>query len=147
MREHSKQHDGAERQQRARRDAKPARWNHLMDEADGCQTGEEAERGKDERALQQIHFCNPKEARARCTGQGNSRADKNEAHGHQPHGRQWSHGAQGRLDRVADALEHKRIDILWSLRRLFQDVVNRLVLSRESSAPQLSGARGANRFP
>ena len=57
-------HDAAERQQRYGRHANSARRDHLMDEADGSQTAEEPECGKDDQAFRHIHLCNPKEARA-----------------------------------------------------------------------------------
>jgi hypothetical protein len=53
VREHGKQREAAERQQRAGRDAKPTRWNHLMGgwtKLTAVKQGEEDECGKDERA-------------------------------------------------------------------------------------------------
>ena len=131
-RKYAKQYRAAECQKRARRDAAQAARNHFTDES-GSPPPRQRERAKERSAnAPGDPFSDSEESGAGCACQRDGRADQDQAARHHPCWRQRANRAERRFDRVSDALQRLRLQIVRSSRSLVQDIVN-LFIFHDSS--------------
>src|SRR5258707_9994669 len=104
-----------------------AAGDQFSDELSPHHPGQDTQCREDQQALQHSQFFNSVESGTSAPRHRHGRADQYQSTGQHPRRRQWAPRLQGRMDRVGDALQQRRLHLVRCPGYPLQDFVNLFV--------------------